>query len=60
MGPALGASGNLAGVVTGDVVESAGFGWSDAIIAATCLLALVPIRFLTETVGAREPAPGAA
>lgn len=51
VGLALGASGILAGVVTGYVIQAAGFGWSYAIIAGICLLALIPIRFLTETAG---------
>ena len=59
VGLALGASGILAGVVTGYVIQTAGFGWDYAIIAGICLLALVPIRFLTETVGVQAPEPAA-
>jgi MFS family permease len=52
IGVALGVSGALAAPVAGLIIDTWGFGVHYAVLAAICLLGLIPLARMTETVGA--------
>ena len=49
IGVGLGLAGFLVGPVAGYVIEHFGWHWSYAMLALSCLLALIPLRFVEET-----------
>lgn len=50
IGVALGVSGIFASLVAGIVIDAFGFTWHYVLLAAVCLLGLIPLAFIKETV----------
>ena len=59
IGVALGVSGIFASLVAGIVIDNFGFTWHYVLLAAVCLLGLIPLARITETVavGRRDTTP---
>lgn len=55
IGIALGVSGVFAAAVSGWIIDHAGFPTHYIVLAAICLVGLLPLSRMTETVGATEP-----
>lgn len=58
IGLALGVSGVIAPAVSGLIIDQLGFSWNYILLAVICLIGLIPLARMTETVAvAKRPAP---